>query len=374
MNSLRFLVVGVLFTLPLFAFAQTATTTETVEQPVTQENQPLKDPDQIAIDRLNLLRKIPDVRSSAISNLLDIKISPSNPGPNQTVRVSIESYLSDMNKATITWYLDGRVVSNGIGKKSFSFQNGATGKTTVLSVSILTNTGEYITKEFSWTPVGVTLFWEADTYTPPFYRGKPLLSPQARVMVVAVPDNTGGQNALSAGGLVYLWEKNGTVMSEYSGYGNNSFTLVGPKPYDETNVKVRVSSIDDTMGSEARVYLPLSNPFILFYDNNPILGALYNHPVGTTLDLSKKEFSLIAEPYFFSNERGNTPTLKYTWLVNGKDVQNYGRTITLRNETGSKGQSDVSISMRGTKQSFQTASRGVRVNFTEGTSSSRPIF
>lgn len=372
---LRTLLGGILC-VPLFAFAQTSTTTatSTAEQPVDPTAVFQNQIDQLILNRINLLPKLEDIRKNAISDNLDVQINPKNPGPNEKVAIKIASFLSDMNKATISWALNGRVVLQGIGKTSFSFQNGASGKTTQLTLSILTNGGESITKDFSWTPVGVTLFWEADTYTPPFYRGKALLSPQAKVKVIATPDNTGTQDALSAGNLVYVWEKEGSVISDASGYGKNSFSFVGPKPYDETNIKVRVSSVDDTMKSEARVYLSLSNPFILFYDKQPLLGVLYNHPFSSTLSLAKKEFSIIAEPYFFSNERGETQTLQYIWSVNGKQVQNYGRGITLRNETGLKGISAVSLSMRGTQQSFQRASQGVVVNFTDSSAVNRPTF
>lgn len=361
-----------LILVPIFVSAQTGTTT--AEQATSSPSVLQSQIDQLIQSRANLLPKIEDVRVNSIRNLLDVQISPNNPGPNELISIRVESYLSDMNKALIIWSLNDRVVSRGVGKTSFSFQNGASGKTTRLTIAITTNTGDSFTKEYSWTPVGVTLFWEADTYTPPFYRGKALLSPQARVKVIATPDNTGTANALGAGNLVYVWEKDGSTISDVSGYGKNSFTFDGPKPYDETNVKVHVSSVDDTMNSEARVFLSLSDPFILFYDKNPLQGVLYNHPFGTALNLTAKEFSISAEPYFFSNERSDTPTLQYGWTVNGSTVQNPGRSITLRNETGAKGSSVVSLAMHGIKQSFQSASRDLRVNFSESAPTNRPTF
>lgn len=374
MYPLRFLALSFFVAVPLFVFAQTTTT---AEQPVREDELLRQQIDQLTTSRLNLLPKLTDIRAIAIRDLLDVKVNPSNPGPNETVRVTIESYISDMNKAAITWSLNGSVAMQGVGKTSFSFQNGASGKTTSLVVSILTNDGESITKEFSWTPVGVTLLWEADTYTPPFYRGKALLSPQAWVKMIAIPDNTGAQNALSAGNLVYVWEKSGVAIQDASGYGKNSFSFVGPKPYDETNIKVRTSSVDNTVNSESRAYLSLSNPFILFYEKDPLLGVWYNKPLDTEAALNKKELSLSAEPYFFSNEArvGKVASaLKYIWSINGNEIPNYGRTITLRNDTGAKGKSVVSLAMRGATKTFQSASRNIQVNFSGNDSSSRPTF
>lgn len=374
MYPLRFLALSFFVAVPFFVFAQTTTT---AEQPVREDQILRQQIDELTTSRLNLLPKLTDIRALAIRDLLDVKVSPSNPGPNETVRITIESYISDMNKATIIWSLNGSVALQGVGKTSFSFKNGASGKTTSLVVSILTNDNESIVKEFSWTPIGVTLLWEADTYTPPFYRGKALLSPQAFVKMVAIPDNTGTQNALGAGNLVYVWEKSGTAIQSVSGYGKNSFSFVGPKPYDETSIKVRTSSIDNTVNSETRVYLSLSNPFILFYEKDPLLGVWYNKPIDAEATLNKKELSLNAEPYFFSNEArtGKTAsTLKYIWSINGSEIPNDGRTITLRNDTGAKGKSLVSLAMRGVTKTFQSASRNLHINFAGNDSSSRPAF
>lgn len=372
MPSLRFFVVSILFTLPFFVFAQTATTT--AEQPSQEASALQQQIEQLTASRINMLPQLTDIRSKAIYDYMDVKITPSNPGPNEKVRITIESYLTNLDKATISWYLDGIIAEQGVGKTSFTFQNGPSGKTTTLIVSILTNGGERITQKYFWTPVGITLLWEADTYTPPFYRGKALLSAQAWTKMVAFPDNTGSQNALSAGNFVYVWQKSGRAAPEASGYGKNTFSFVGPKPYDETNIKVRVSSTDDTINSESRVYLSLSDPFILFYEKNPLLGVWYNKTLGTGTTLNKKELSVSAEPYFFSNERGDAPSLRYTWSVNGEGVQNYGRTITLRNDTEKEGRSLLSLSMRGIKKTFQSATKDLQINFNESSKSSRPTF
>ena len=160
--ALSALLGGFIFT-PLFAFAQTSTTT--AEQPVSQLQQQI---DQLIRDRMNSMPTTEEIRASSIRNYLEVKTIPETPGPSEMVRVSIESYLTDLNKATISWSLNGKVVDRGVGRKSFSFQNGPSGKTTRLTIPITTNAGEYITKEFSGNPVGLTILWEADTYTPPF--------------------------------------------------------------------------------------------------------------------------------------------------------------------------------------------------------------
>lgn len=363
MHQKRFLKVAVLFIAlflsPLFAFAQTTTaadqpTNDTLEQQINQLIQ----------DRKNAIPTASDIRKNAVTGYLDIKTNPQNPGPGETVHITITSYLTDLSKATITWSINGKISDKGAGKTSFSFQNGVSGEVTRLTISIVSNEGDRVTKELSFHPVGITVLWEADTYTPPFYRGKALITPQARVRAIAVPSNTNTRNALDAGNLVYVWKKDGTTVSDASGYGKNSFSFLGPKPYGEARLQVAASSLDDTVKSEMQINLPLVQPFILFYEDHPLLGVWQNIALNTNLNLTKKEFSVSAAPYFFSNEAVDSTSLFYGWSLNGKSITNSGHTITLRNETGGKGDSALTLAMRGIKQTFQSASRSLTIHFT----------
>jgi hypothetical protein len=370
MHSVRF-IAPLIFALlsPVFVLAQTATTT--AEQPQSDLEIQLN---QFMNERSSLIPTPEAIRSNALRDNLKVTTIPKNPAPNEPVRVTIESFLSDLNKATISWSLNGSVVERGAGKTTFSFKNGASGQTTRLLVSITTNGGERFTKEIVMNPVGVTIIWEADTYTPPFYKGKALMASQARVRAIAIPDNIGTRNALDAGNLVYVWKKDGAAIPEVSGYGKNSFTFLGPKPYGKASVSVQVSSMSDTIKSELHLNeIPLANPFILFYEDHPLLGAWYNRSLGGELTLTKKEFSISAEPYFFSNETSEISTISYNWALNGKTVANPGRGITLRNETGEKGDSALTLAMRGLKQTFQSASRPITIHFTNE-EASRPTF
>lgn len=369
---------GILFA-PLFVLAQTTTpvgtsTAPTADQILQQQlEQQLKDLTQKRDDLL-----APDVSGTSAKLLLqnlDVKVSPENPGPSETIRVNIESYLADLDKATLTWVLDGKTVQRGTGKRSFSFTNGPSGKTTRLSIHITTQNGETITKELSWNPVGLTVLWEADTYTPPFYRGKALLSSQANVRAIAIPDNTGGTNALSAGNFAYVWQKDGTNVSSASGYGKNLFTFPAPKPYGKTSVSVLASSVDGQTSTEKQINLPVTQPFILFYEDTPLLGVWYNRPIGSNFTLTKRELSVSAEPFFFSKEDSDTSTLKYNWSVNGAATKNSGRTITLRNDTGAQGISLVSLATSGIKKVFQSATQSINVSMAGNKDTgSRPTF
>ncbi len=391
-------VIGGVFLAPVFVFAQTAsdtatstppqptaTTTTTVVATTTKKTaaEIVSSIQNSIFDKIrSQLQQLTETTLSSMtsestpaSNDLDIKTSPQNPGPYQQITVTIESYSTDLDKASIRWTLNGKIASNGTGQRKFSFQNGAGGETTRLNISIYTNSGQSITRTLSWRPLGVTTLWQATTYTPPFYRGKALLAPGARVKVVALPDNNSKGNALSAGNLAYVWKMDGTTVEGVSGYGKNSFTFWGPKPLENKKVSVLASTVDDSAKTESRISLTLSQPMILFYESDPLLGILYNHALSSDYNLSKKELSLSAEPYYFSNEESEDQILDYNWSLNGTGINNNKHTITLRNDTGSSGDSIVSLAMSNIQETYQKATQTLLLHFGGGESSTNaPLF
>lgn len=368
-NLFRTFLGGILL-VPLFAFAQLTTFDQQAQSPDSISPQELG---QIIDGNNSSAPTASELQQKALVDYLNVVSTPENPGPNESVSITVESYLTDLNKATLRWVLNGKTMLSGVGKTSFDFQNGSTGSRTNLTIYITTSTGESIQKSLSWSPLGVSVLWEASTYTPPFYRGKALASPESHIRAVAIPDNTKAQDALGAGNLAYAWEEDGTGSTASSGYRKNSFRFSAPIPFGTKNLNVVVSSLDDSFKSEKGFTLPVTNPFILFYENLPLLGTWYNNPLASTINLGKKELSVSAEPYFFSKEESDdTPTLSYSWLVNDSPVKSFTRNIILRNDNATKGDSVVSLSMSDTQKTFQASTNSLNIHF--GDNGERPSF
>ena len=343
--------------LPVFVFAQaTSTTGRTAE-----EDQIIKS----LQDQVSNLLSPKSIRQNAIAEYLKVLISPRSPKPGETVRVNIESYLSDLSKATITWSVNGKVVEKGIDKTSFSFKVGPSGGTTRLGMLVETNEGEEVYKEYSFNPLGLTILWEANTYTPPFYKGKPLATYQSRVRAVVIPDAVKTSGAFDTNTLSYTWKQNGYAVPEVSGYGKNSYTFMAPRPYEETRIGVSASPLKEGARSEFALNLPITNPLLFFYEVHPLLGVRYERPLGSEVALTQKDISLRAEPFFFSTGENGEESISYTWALNGKTIINPGRSITLRNTEGVKGESRLSLGMYGIKKTFQSASQAIRLKFGE---------
>ena len=55
---------------------------------------------------------------------VSLETIPVSPGPNEQVAATLDSYGTDLNSATITWYLNGKKMLSGKGQKGFSFRPG----------------------------------------------------------------------------------------------------------------------------------------------------------------------------------------------------------------------------------------------------------
>lgn len=358
------------------AYAQTTDITQQLLQAQQILNSSAQDDGDgafITHSTLDMSAAAKQIRTGAIQGYLSVVTNPPNPEPYQTTTITIDSYLTDLNKALISWSVNGVRVLEGVGERKVTFKNGGPGVRTLVALSVVTNDNESFTQTFAYTPVGITLHWEADTYTPPFYRGKALMTPQSSVRVVVMPDTAGTTGALDPNKLSYVWKVNGTPVGQSSGYAKNAISLKAPKPYDSMDVSAQVSNNDNSVASEKKISLPLGNPFVMFYESHPLLGPWYNRPLPEDIDLSRREVSIIAVPFFFSLDEdveggGNFTT---AWLVNGKQSQTVGRLITLRNETGEEGSSNISYNIQGDLgNTFQYGKQSLRLNFTSTNPSS----
>ncbi len=298
-----------------------------------------------------------------------IRTEPSRPIPNQPVTVIIESYATDLNRSDISWFLNNALVQEGVGKKTFSFAAGKSGSLSSILIIIKTSEGAVIQKTFDVRPASVSLLWEAVSYTPPFYKGKALYPYQGTVKVVALPDivtENGGK--INAKNLVYTWKIDGTTSGDQSGYGKNFIVFTGRIPLRSTKVDVEAETLDKTRVATGSTTITPQSPELLFYEDSPVYGVLYNRALTGTVALEHEEIKLAAAPYFLGvNERQGTG-LVFDWQLNNQDA-GAGTTkdsLAFRYSAGGVGQALVALQVSNPARIFQVASNNLSLNFGQG--------
>lgn len=288
--------------------------------------------------------------------------TPKQPGAYESVMVRLESYSSNLNTLEVTWSLDGKVQKKGIGEKDFQFTTEGLGSVSTVTVS----TSEF-TKSITLRPAELDIVWQTNTYVPPFYKGKALDGRQSSMEFIALPSlfNTNG-TLIDPKTLTYTWYRNGSVLGTLSGYGkqvisNGSGILL--KPF---TIEVEASTPDGSQKIRKGIEIQNIEPEVVFYENHPLYGIMYNRALPQEFSLLSKEISLVVAPYFFETNQRNNPSLSYDWQMNGVDVEaaEDPSTLILRQpEEVVRGTATLSLSIKHIDRILQFAQESIKINF-----------
>ena len=128
----------------------------------------------------------------------------------------------------------------------------------------------------------IDLLWEANTTTPPLYKGLALPSPESSVRVVAIAsyiDETGRQ--YSNDELLFRWEQNGLPIEGGATLGNNIVEIeAGNYLTNSQSIRVFVRPITKNEAGSAVIRIPFVETEVLFYEESSIYGRLFNLTLG----------------------------------------------------------------------------------------------
>lgn len=284
---------------------------------------------------------------------IDIQTWPENPEPYQDVNIKLVSYATDLTKANIVWKVGSKILLSGYGKTSYSFTAPGPDVLTNIIISITpANSLDKITKEIFFKPSEVELLWEAtNAYTPPFYKGKALVSPEGTIKVVAIPNSSSIK--YGKGNISYKWKRRDETNLNVSGYNKDSY-LFENNPLNKTeDVSVSVSSIDGSYNATKSLEVPTYSPEVLFYKKSPTEGILYNKTIDNNYVMSEDEMTIVAAPYNLAI-KGSESIFDYKWKINGDPIKTPTNKTELTIRPVSRGgYADISIVFENTNKLFQ---------------------
>ncbi|HEY0907743.1 MAG TPA: hypothetical protein VGE35_00130 [Candidatus Paceibacterota bacterium] len=301
-----------------------------------------------------------------ISDPITFRMIPQNPNPSERVDLSAQSFSTDLNKAVFKWYVNGKLHAEGVGMKSISVSSGQAGSFTSVRVEISTSDFGVITNEFAFRPAEVVLMWEADTYTPPFYKGKAAHSFGGTFKVTALPEffSASGKR-INPKDLIYTWKKNGEVQGDASGFAKDSY-ITSQTSYlrDGEEISVEVSSPRENYAGSASVTIRPSVPEVLFYENSPLYGVIYERSLRGTHTLANEEMTLKAEPFGMSTDGPTSGLLTFSWNLNGAMIAEFANRnqIVLRKVDGSAGQSSLGVTVQNSRKLLQGAQSSITIS------------
>jgi len=308
---------------------------------------------------------LPFKAKAASSIGISVNLAPENPAPGENVNITLSSYTNDLDSVLISWSMNGKNVSSGIGKKSFSLNAPRAGEETRVIATTSLPDGAVDTNIVIRPVVMVLLYQAEDSYVPPFYKGKALPSPDSLVKVVALPEIKSGSVMVNPNNMTYLWKKDYTNNPDGSGYGKNSFTYVNDYLEDSNNIGVTASTLDQKYSSTASIDIGMTKPKIIFYKNDINMGTLWDQALSDGHKIIDSEV-LVAAPYFISPGDIRIPTLTWDWFINDETVnapilkQN---TMPLQVQAGTSGTSKIRLEINNTEKIFESAVKEINVEF-----------
>lgn len=306
--------------------------------------------------------------SFVFAGVVDISLSPQAPEPQETVRATLTGPLVDFDKSEIYWYINEKVQVSGIGEKTFSFIVGEVEEKTTLDIIIITEQGRRFDLQKIIVPTSIDLLWEAQTYTPPFYRGKALPTEGSPIKVVAIP-NTKDQKTK----YTYSWGVNKLFpLVDYSGYNRTSFILSGTKEKYSQKVVVSASSFDGSKNTKKIIKITSVEPAVVLYEksiknilNSPFLGQA----LSGAKEVNSKGLVIRAEPYFFSKTDLENNKLEYIWKINQSSIKNLKKQqreinfVPPTKESAGQQQSSIQVTIKNTAVYAQQRSAGLSLKY-----------
>jgi len=299
-------------------------------------------------------------------NTIDVSVSPSNPRAGENITLEVSSYSINIDAAKITWYVDGVNKEEGVGQKNLTIKAKDNGQSTIVRVVAETTNGTIVETSKTIIPGGVDIIVEPTSYTPPFYKGKPIFVNQGTMRIVAVPDIFINGEKVSSKNLIFKWTKDDIVLPQDINTGNDSIIINGSVPIRDIDIDVAVSDFSGNTVAEASKIISAGSPKILFYEDSPLYGILLNKAiVGSYYLGGREEVDIMAKPYFFNIENKNN-NVDYKWSMNGNPVSLSGKKNELvlkQTNTGLKGTAGISLDVNNLARIFQFASADFDVSF-----------
>ncbi|MBU1179070.1 hypothetical protein KKB69_01925 [Patescibacteria group bacterium] len=299
----------------------------------------------------------------AFGENVSISIVPQNPTPGSPIKAQIYSSGFDASRSNIIWRIGDKTTEKGIGKTSIETVAPDAGKSKTISVSVTTENDIQLTKTLILQGNDVDLLCEAMTCAPYWYNGLPLPVIDSRVKAVAIPHLFSGGKRILPSNLFYEWSLNYEGILNSSGYKKNSFSFK-IENYNNYAVTVKVSNADKSAVFEKTIILPANQakPEIIFYEDNPSLGTLFNKAIKGEFQMLVKTINIIAEPFFFSNPE----KLDYNWKMNGQNIapeENNPKVMNFETPTGITGTGAINLQIKNLANFFQFAEESLNINF-----------
>ncbi len=304
--------------------------------------------------------------SAGSPNDIFVNMTPENPTPNQNVSIILSSYSYNLNTIKISWYLNGKKVLEGVGKKTYSTTAGSLNTENNVSVTVGAPDGD-IDLKIKIKASNMTMLYQAmDSFVPPFYRGKALPTLDSKIKVVPMPEIISGGKLVDPNNMTYDWKIDYyTNDADASGYGKNYYIYTNDYLDRVNNIEATASTVDQSYSAKNNINISAANPKIVFYKKDAKLGTLWENAIPNNYQISE-DVVLEADPYYISPKNPMNPILSWTWSINDTPVyldSIIKNVIPLKKTPGVSGNAKIRLNIDNQYKFFQTTNKELNIQF-----------
>lgn len=248
---------------------------------------------------------------------VSLSLSPPAVAPFSNITAYARSSGEGIGNALVVWYRNGKEVQRGKGMTSYNFLSGDVGAQETLEITVTFSGGAVKTSRIIIRPASVRFLWEADTFTPTWYKGGTLAVPASRITVRAYPTILNSGNSLNRSALRYDWEINRVAQRSESGVGRDFISFsAGQNAGITQNVTVNISDQNgDTLG-RGNISIPVNQPEVNIYRQLPLLGVVIEDQSSRFSAQAGKSLTMRAIPFYALREAG-----VFSWSTRNEDLE-----------------------------------------------------
>ncbi len=259
---------------------------------------------------------VPEIPLPTIVEPLSLTARPGSPAPGQKVTVTADTPTADPLFTTFTWSVNGAVQrdASGRGKNTITVTAPQTvGGTMRVSATATFGDGKSSSASLTLRVSDLVIAWIAETYTPRWYRGKALPTPQSIVRFVALPNFVIDGQRLSPENLVYRWnlDDEGTVSE---GRGAQIFRLKISDVLGNThNVRVTIEDSQKRIRKVGDAFITIMSPEAAVYASSPLGGIEPRRALATLATNERGTLDFQIEPFYYPV--ASRRALTYQWNI-----------------------------------------------------------
>ncbi len=291
-----------------------------------------------------------DIVMAQTVNGIVITTNPEYPIPGSIVKVTLETYQFDVETAKISWYIDNKLIAEGIGKRTIELKYPDLGVTSKLKVVATINGDQNYVGGKVFGGATVNLLYEpVNSYVPVWYQGGTLPSEGGKVKLYAEAYLYNNKKQIPSENLIYNWTINEEPTPNISGMGKNSPIIDLDPIVGEAYVQLTVKSIDGLYEARASTRITPVAPILKVYYLN---DEVFPHFMDYTYKMNRAETTLSAEPFYTPIEKN----IMYTWTINSIPSTNRTKVFSIRRPVSNNGQVDFSLDFNNNNKLFQQGS------------------